>query len=1144
MEPPQEITNPQEPFSSGGGGDASKDRPPSCVFDLFFDLPHPAAFSTDKALVIDPPVTLSQLLSEEMYSPDNISRISRFAFPEYDAVKSTQQLASEQELTSRGRTFGANLSKYDIYTVDFVAHHHTFSLLLSDGRTRVHGHVRRYLPPHSDCALRTDVGRRRPRAMILLTRAMGCERFYSSLLKTVEVVKMENSVCGSGCFASNGKNRDPTRNFLHYVFNHHATLVSRYSELCRHGLTLNFTQPPKGLEGESACDIAKAVMEQNEDIFRLRVDRLEFGLVAGKKRHGFEMEDDSLQFYLPYPLQPGFECVRQDSIPEDTFSPITPLLRYIGPSNMLRLLSALLCERRIILISNSITRLSMCVKAASAALATGLLMWKHALIPVVPPHLISSLSANVPYLVGVLTPFAKRLRGLEGLTDVLCVNIDRNELKTFNMANPRITVPDLLKKMSRKSENVSAAEMLANDLDEIFQADQKLWQSDQKSGGNEKMKEVGMKEFATTDTQSSERSTSEGSIKRRSIIDRIMKKQESVQKRIMSLEEKRQYASSIDAAAYFGQMIRANFAKEMNESNSQDEETEVDAPKYSAPSKEVNTGSLEPCTVAENEGGEEDIRAALTCFFLYLYGDLGMYLSESNGTFWLDRRKYLLRKKQEGEKENSPTFLVLRKFSSSTMFSDFVNQRISDMVSMTARERSSIMPHHHTIFDICSKYLSVHRLDFSLINVRKIVAQTVISCPRHNAVERSVALRNTALALTSDAPYDGDVATSLSQLIESCRECNTNLSCVMSAIWHRLNDTKNGVCVLLALQMLKNLLLHGPLTTISEALDGVSKIYDLKSYSTSKNQNHTREVRLAADQVYEFLVDLSLLFIRRRRIAFLKAQQPSSLSESWGSYIVNKLPFTTDSKTMHALFRPDSSSIGGRLYYDAGTSVAPSIVSNTPSIMALRRLDEHRSSGMDGSYTFEDEVEKSDGDSDGASEVEEEKMSQTNIHKQVQEMESSLAEFQNNRYAIDSKQEESSQHEFTADDLFSDVQDVEEVDEQSSAINTSDDAASILQNFNTALSSHAGSYFESSHSGSYFSSEHDGAAKTKSKHQKHKSPHLRESAINRLQGFSFPEENQKTIHEDTVEDNIRGSRYGDLDYNSNFSVEASDEDII
>ena len=211
--------NPQEPFSSGGGDT------PTSVYDLFFDLPHPVAFP-DKAIVIDPPVTLSPLLSEEMLSPTNISTIFRFAFPEHDAVNPTQQLASEQEglLTSRGRTFGANLSKHDIYSVDFVSHHHTFSLLLSDERTRVHAHVRRYLPPHSDSSVRTDVGRRRPRAMILLTRAIGGERFYISLLKTVEAVMMEARVCGSGFFAKNG---DPARNILHAVFNLHATMVTR-----------------------------------------------------------------------------------------------------------------------------------------------------------------------------------------------------------------------------------------------------------------------------------------------------------------------------------------------------------------------------------------------------------------------------------------------------------------------------------------------------------------------------------------------------------------------------------------------------------------------------------------------------------------------------------------------------------------------------------------------------------------------------------------------------------------------------------------------------------------------------------------------------------------------------------------------------
>ncbi len=455
--------NPQEPFSS------SIDRPPVCVYDLFFDLPHPTA--TEKTRIIDPPVRLSPILSEEMYKPDSISRLARFAFPEYDAVAQQQQLASEQEglLTSRGRTFGANLSKYDIYSVDFVCHHHTFSLLLSDGRTRVHGHVRRYLPQHSDSAGRTDIGRRRPRAMIILTRAIGGERFFTSLLKTLESLMIKARVGGSGSLT---QSRDPVRNFLHSVFNNHANLVTQYAEMRRYGLTLNFTQTPKGLnERESACDIAKLVMEQNEDIFRITVDKLEFGPGGGKRGRNFELQDDRVQFYLPYSLQPGFECIRQDSIPEDNYSPITPLLRFIGPSNFLRMLSALLCERRIILISNSITRLSMCVKAASSALAQGLLMWEHALIPVVPPHLIPSLSANVPYLVGVLTPFVKRLRELEGLADVLCVDVDKNELKTFNMPNPRATVPDLLKKMNRKSDqSVPAAETLANDLDEIFQA--------------------------------------------------------------------------------------------------------------------------------------------------------------------------------------------------------------------------------------------------------------------------------------------------------------------------------------------------------------------------------------------------------------------------------------------------------------------------------------------------------------------------------------------------------------------------------------------------------------------------------------------------------------------------------------------------
>ena len=94
-----------------------------------------------------------------------------------------QDMRRRPTLTSGGRTFVANLTKHDVYQLDFIVHHHTFSMLLSDGRTRVHGHVRRYLPTHNDALARTNVGRRRPRAMVVLTRALGGERFYSSLLK-------------------------------------------------------------------------------------------------------------------------------------------------------------------------------------------------------------------------------------------------------------------------------------------------------------------------------------------------------------------------------------------------------------------------------------------------------------------------------------------------------------------------------------------------------------------------------------------------------------------------------------------------------------------------------------------------------------------------------------------------------------------------------------------------------------------------------------------------------------------------------------------------------------------------------------------------------------------------------------------------
>lgn len=87
----------------------------------------------------------------------------------------------------------------------------------------------------------------------------------------------------------------------------------------------------------------------------------------------------------------------------------------------------------------------------------------------------------------------------------------------------------------------------------------------------------------------------------------------------------------------------------------------------------------------------------------------------------------------------------------------------------------------------------------------------MITCTRHIEVEKSVAIKSMALALTADNPFDGDVALAISGLVESCRECNTSLSVVMSTIWYRIGETKSSLWrhQLLALYLLKTLLLHG-----------------------------------------------------------------------------------------------------------------------------------------------------------------------------------------------------------------------------------------------------------------------------------------------------------------------------------------------
>jgi hypothetical protein len=144
------------------------------VYDLFLDLPHPAASPSCPGpfVVGSPSAVAAQDVQKELGQADIIGRIARFAFPEFD-----DQLPPPPTPPPES----PGLNRYDVYATKGFQRH-TFSLQLACGQ-RVHGHVRRYLPTHLQAASRYDVGRRGLRALVLLTRATAGDSTFAAILK-------------------------------------------------------------------------------------------------------------------------------------------------------------------------------------------------------------------------------------------------------------------------------------------------------------------------------------------------------------------------------------------------------------------------------------------------------------------------------------------------------------------------------------------------------------------------------------------------------------------------------------------------------------------------------------------------------------------------------------------------------------------------------------------------------------------------------------------------------------------------------------------------------------------------------------------------------------------------------------------------
>ncbi|RXG59352.1 DENN domain-containing protein 1A [Armadillidium vulgare] len=99
----------------------------------------------------------------------------------------------------------------------------------------------------------------------------------------------------------------------------------------------------------------------------------------------------------------------------------------VDVKNMMLIFASMLNERRIIVTSERVSRLSACVQAANSLIYP--MSWQHIFIPVLPQHLLDYLNAPMPFLIGVAWNLMLKVRQ-EELGDVVILNADTNEVDT------------------------------------------------------------------------------------------------------------------------------------------------------------------------------------------------------------------------------------------------------------------------------------------------------------------------------------------------------------------------------------------------------------------------------------------------------------------------------------------------------------------------------------------------------------------------------------------------------------------------------------------------------------------------------------------------------------------------------------------
>ncbi|KAK8372697.1 hypothetical protein O3P69_012747, partial [Scylla paramamosain] len=133
---------------------------------------------------------------------------------------------------------------------------------------------------------------------------------------------------------------------------------------------------------------------------------------------------------IPYASNKFFVGTCPDHYKLPTIPENRNLLEYynaVDVENMVAIFASMLFERRIIITSRRVSRLSACVQAANLVLWP--MQWQHIFIPVLPQHLVDYLLAPMPFLIGVASGLLTKVQ-MEDIGEAVILDADANTVSS------------------------------------------------------------------------------------------------------------------------------------------------------------------------------------------------------------------------------------------------------------------------------------------------------------------------------------------------------------------------------------------------------------------------------------------------------------------------------------------------------------------------------------------------------------------------------------------------------------------------------------------------------------------------------------------------------------------------------------------